>query len=604
MLRDGDHLNFEDLSINLLEKLHVFYKCKLKLQKMKKLYLLVFLSVSFMNIKSQNFIWAKKGGLWAYDYGYGITTDRSGNVYIAGKYEQNANFSGTVLGCQGNHDIFVAQYSPSGNLNWIRTAGGYTGDYALAIACDGNYLYVAGEIEGTNALIKFSGSPITLTCKGSNDIFLAKYTLGGNLLWARRAGSPNYEKALGVTFDRSGNIFISGIFTNSCTFGGTTTLTGYGDKDGFLAKYDGNGNFIWARKLGGSGRDEAKSIKCDAAGNVYICGMYKNSANFSGQIVTTPDNYWNTFLAKYSNNGSLLWVRTAGSSWDDVAWSLTIDNSGKIFITGEFNSSIKFGGRPTLSTSGGADVFVACYSSNGDAIWANKAGGNGNDRARGIGTDGNNIFITGQFSRNATFGSFTKNAVDNSDIFMAGLSNWGTFLWASAVGGNYDTYEDLGYESGIAICAEPSGNIYATGSTISGGTFGNTSLSGYSRTDVFITKIFAPPFKSNMLAESDTCQGLECEDLLVIGAEKNISESVFKIYPNPSTGVFGIEINSQYDKSIVMTVFNSFGQEMDKKTLSSDSKAILDLSGKENGMYFIDFLLENERVTKKIVLDN
>lgn len=570
---------------------------------MKQLCLLILLSVSFMDIKSQNFVWAKKGGLWAYDYGYGITTDKSGNVYVAGKYEQNANFSGTILPCQGNHDIFVAQYSPTGNLNWIRTAGGYTGDYATAIACDGNYVYVAGEIEGQNALIKFSGSPITLTCKGSNDIFLAKYTLNGNLIWARRAGSSNYEKALGITFDNFGNIFISGLYTYSCTFGGTTTLTGYGDKDGFLAKYDSNGNFIWARKLGSSGRDEAKSIKCDAAGNVYICGMYKNSANFSGQIVSAPDNYWNAFLAKYSTNGSLLWVRTAGSSWDDVAWSLTTDNLGKVFITGEFNSTIKFGGLPTLYTSGSADVFIACYDPNGNAIWAKKAGGIGNDRARGIGTDGNNIFITGQFAKTATFGAFTKNAVDNSDIFMAALNNGGTFLWASAAGGVADAAEDLGYESGIAICAEPSGNVYATGAMLNGATFGSTTLSAYTRTDVFITKIFAPTSKS-MLADIDTCQGLKCEDLPVItDTDVNpISEYILSIYPNPSTGIFTLEINSEYDKLIVMTVFNSFGQEIDKKVLSS--KTIIDLSGKENGIYFVDFVLENERITKKLVLNN
>ncbi|MFN6037184.1 MAG: SBBP repeat-containing protein, partial [Bacteroidota bacterium] len=115
-----------------------------------------------MIVRAQQFSWAKKGGLWAYDYGYGVANDSYGNLYVAGKYEMNANFSGVVLPCQGNHDIFLAQYSPSGNLNWIRTAGGYTGDYATCVSVDkNNFVYTAGEIEGTNALIKFQGSPIT-----------------------------------------------------------------------------------------------------------------------------------------------------------------------------------------------------------------------------------------------------------------------------------------------------------------------------------------------------------------------------------------------------------------------------------------------------------
>src|ERR1700746_2930812 len=108
---------------------------------MKKIYLLILLGLGFNNIRSQTFSWAKDEGLYAYDYGLGIVTDNSGNVYVAGKYEQNANFSGTILPCNNcNHNIYVAKYSSSGSLTWIQTAGGTLGDYAHAIASDGNNL--------------------------------------------------------------------------------------------------------------------------------------------------------------------------------------------------------------------------------------------------------------------------------------------------------------------------------------------------------------------------------------------------------------------------------------------------------------------------------
>jgi len=453
---------------------------------MKKI--LLILNLTCINLMAQNFQWAKKEGLWAYDYGYGIVTDQTGNVYIAGKYEKNAKFSGTTLPCEGNHDIYVAKYSPSGALIWIRTAGGYTGDYAWNITRDGNYLYVVGEIQGTNALIKFIGSPITLTCKGSNDIFLAKYDLNGNLIWAKRAGDYDYDKAMGVSCDAAGNIYICGIFTNKAVFGGSTTIYGYGDKDIFVAKYDANGNFLWVKKAGGSGRDEAKSIKVDAAGNSYVCGMFKNTATFSSQTVTAPNGKWDMFLAKYSPSGSLLWLKTVGAAWDDVGWSVTMDNAGKIYVTGEFNATVNFGGT-SLSTKGSSDVFVACYNSSGNVLWAKRAGGSQTDRARGIGCDGNNLFITGQFGGTASFGSYKKTAVDNADIFMAGLNTSGQFTWAAAVGGPADLEEDVGYESGIAICGETNGNVYATGALLNGGVFGGIALSPYTRTDVFVTKI-------------------------------------------------------------------------------------------------------------------
>jgi hypothetical protein len=455
---------------------------------MKKIILI--LSLFCVALQAQTFQWAKREGLWAYDYGYGITTDNEGNVYVAGKYEKNAKFSGVTLPCQGNHDIYLAKYSPSGSLIWIRTAGGYSGDYAWNVACDGNYVYIAGEIQGTNALIKFIGSPITLTCKGSNDIFVAKYDLNGNLIWAKRAGDFDYDKALGVTYDASGNVYISGIFTTKAVFGGTTTIYSSGDKDIFVAKYDSNGNFLWVRKAGGTGRDEAKSIRCDAAGNVYTCGMFKNTATFGTQMVTAPNGHWDMFLAKYSTTGTLLWLKTAGANWDDVAWSVTMDNTGKIYVAGEFNSTVNFGGIP-LSTKGSSDIFVACYNSSGSVLWAKRAGGTQTDRARGIGCDGSNIYITGQFGGAASFGPYRKTAVDNSDIFMACLDNSGQFTWAAAVGGPADLEEDLGYESGIAICSEASGNVYATGALLNGGVFGNIALSPYTRTDVFVTKIRA-----------------------------------------------------------------------------------------------------------------
>jgi hypothetical protein len=64
---------------------------------MKRTYLLIVLSSLFVNLYTQTFSWAKREGLWAYDYGYGVTTDASGNVYVAGKYELDANFSSTIL---------------------------------------------------------------------------------------------------------------------------------------------------------------------------------------------------------------------------------------------------------------------------------------------------------------------------------------------------------------------------------------------------------------------------------------------------------------------------------------------------------------------------
>lgn len=454
---------------------------------MKKFNLIVLLLIT-MSTYAQQFQWAKRGGLWAYDYGEGISTDPYGNVYIAGKYEENAIFSGVTLPCQGNHDIYTAKYDPYGNLLWIRTGGGPSGDYAHAVCTNSTNVYISGEIEGSNTTIKFPGSSITLTAWGNNDVMCAKYDLNGNLIWAKRDGGYNNEKAQGVAVDPNGNLYVCGYYENTTDFG-NNWFGCAGAQDAFLVKYDANGNFQWVRHMGGPGRDEGKGLKCDAAGNVYMCGMYKNGCNFMGQYLSAPNGYVNAYLAKIDPYGNLKWVRTGGGNWDDVGWALTIDNYGKIFMTGEFNADANFSGQHVY-TSGSADVFVACYLSDGTLSWVKKGGGTQVDRARGIGTDGNNIYVTGQFGGTAYFGSSYRTAVDGSDIFMACMNNSGTWMWMNAAGGPADDpTETLGFESGIAICAQANGNVYATGAMLNGASFGGTYLSPYSRTDVYITKL-------------------------------------------------------------------------------------------------------------------
>ncbi len=453
---------------------------------MKKIYFVIVLGICSTIGKSQNFEWAKRAGLWAYDYGLGAGTDNAGNVYIAGKYEQNANFSGTVVSCQGNHDIYLAKYTPSGALIWVKTAGGYSGDYAHCLSIDNSFVYVGGEVEGNGQVI-FSGSSTTLQAKGSNDIVIAKYNLDGTLIWARNDGGIYNEEARGITHDFAGNIYATGFFNTKAAFGSSISITGYGDRDIFIAKYSPSGTPIWVKKAGSSGKDEGRGIKCDASGNVYVTGVFKGSANFNGQIINSNGSS-DMFIAKYSPNGDLLWVKGIGGTWDEAGWGLTIDNAGKIFVAGEFNASVNFGGIQ-LNTTGSTDAFVVKYNSSGNVEWAKKAGGSGVDRARGIGTDGNNLFITGQFGGTAYFGSTTRYAADASDVFVAALNNSGTFLWATSAGGQADAPEDLGFESGSAICAGPGGSVYATGAILDGGQFGSTTLNAYSRTDMFVAKL-------------------------------------------------------------------------------------------------------------------
>ncbi|MDF2436664.1 MAG: hypothetical protein K0Q95_1040 [Bacteroidota bacterium] len=558
---------------------------------MKKVYLLVLLNSLFINLGAQNFDWAKREGYYEYDYGYGLGTDNSGNVYVAGKYEQSgAMFSGTSVTCEGNHDMYLAKYDAAGSLIWIRTAGGVLGDYAHDMACDKtSAIYVAGEIEGGNATITFSNSPITLTAISDNDIFVAKYDLNGTLLWAKSAGGGNGEKALGVTYDAAGNVYICGQYKDAITFNGTTTLSHNGvpgSTDIFIAKYDSNGNFIWAKSAGGPERDEALSIQCNSAGEVVVCGLYSNGAVFgSNAPLSTPNtptgHYMDGFVAKYAADGTLLWVKTISGDYDDVAWSLSVDNNNKIYVSGEFNAYVNFGATALPATQG--DAFVACYDNNGTNLWAVKGGGPNVDRARGIATDGNKIFITGQFGASsvgstATFGSTSVTAVDSSDIFIAGLDMNGNFLWSKGISGAADAPEYLGYESGNAVL--PDGNkLYVTGAILDGGTFGPFNLTGYAHTDMFLAKL-------------DVLTGITEEE----------KGQALPVYPNPNNGNFSIDLRSIGSEKADYSVINYLGETVLKGSAKNSSHLNVDISTQPKGIYMIEVKAGEKQYQQKIVI--
>jgi len=551
---------------------------------MKKQNLLFAFSILISTIYSQQFQWAKAEGKYAYDYGYGAVTDNSGNLYVAGKYEETgAVFSTTTVPCAGNHDGFLVKYAPNGDLTWINTFGGPNGDYVEAVYTDKtNYVYISGEIESAtgNTPISFPGSTVVLTCVMDNDIVFAKYDLNGTLIWARSEGSSNSEKGLGIAADNSGNVYVCGYYTNTVTINGTTHVGpggGQGGREIYVAKYDQNGVFQWFRDAGSVGRDEAKAVRCDGNGNVYVCGMYSKNCTFGSQTLSTYNNtsYWDAFLAKYDTNGNLQWVKTGGGDVDDGAWSLVVDNQNSVYISGEFAAYAQFSGS-AITSAGEADSYVAKYNASGDLQWIKRGGSNKVDRARGMGTDGTNIFITGQYGGTATFGGAAPiTAVDTSDIYIAALDNNGAFKWAATIGGKADTVETLGYESGNAVAAYSSGTngaVYATGGLLDGGTFGAISVpKNGTRTDAFVTKLTWDPGMPG----------------LPEGINSYANNSNVSFYPNPGNGKYTITSAGTSGSGLSAEIYNCVGMLVKTIGLNNSGETAIDLTAYPAGIYLV-----------------
>ncbi|KAA9325025.1 SBBP repeat-containing protein [Adhaeribacter soli] len=425
---------------------------------------------------SGNFLWARKGGGNSFDYGYAIAADAAGNTCVTGYFNATATFGTTSITSAGTSDVYIARYDASGNLAWVRRAGGANSDQAYGVAMDGSgNSYVTGFFWDTATF----GS-INLTSGGAGDVFVVKYNAAGTFQWVQRSAGTGNDRPTAIAVDGSGNSYATGYFTGTSTFG-STTLTANGN-DSYIIKLNTSGAFQWVQKAGGAGDDIGRGIAVDGSGNAFVTGNFQNDLAF-GNITVNSNGGTDMFLAKYNTSGTALWAKSQyGYSVNDIGHAIARDASGNSYVTGFFSGNAVFG-TTNLTGSGGSNVFVAKYDPSGNLLWVKRGGGTGVDIGRGIAVDASgNSYVIGYFSGTATFGSTTLTSSGNSDVFVAKYDANGNLLWVRKTGGGTE------WDYGTAIALDGSGNSYITGYFSGNATFGSSSFTSRGSNDIFIAK--------------------------------------------------------------------------------------------------------------------
>lgn len=345
-----------------------------------------------------------------YVYGYRTAVDNNGNVYVTGYFYYYATFGNTTIYAYGggaNYDMFVAKYDANGTLQWVRSGGGTSTEYGYGIDVDNNgNVYVTGYYYSNPAYFGTWSLPTTTT----PDVFIVKYDANGNIQWAARQAGPSTDIVYNLAVNRStGDCYIVGYFSSSTyhySAGSSsyTTLSSFGGTDGFVAKYNTNGVFQWARAIGGSSTEYAYGVGVDGSGNVYITGMtysypcYFGSTSYSLYYpYSTPE----TWLYKLDANGNHQWV-TWGITGSGYEWTndLAVNNNGEVVIGGYFRGTA-YGGNNTSATittpDSYYDGFAVKFNTNGTVQWARTFGAaNCYEYPQGVGIDnGGNVYLGG-----------------------------------------------------------------------------------------------------------------------------------------------------------------------------------------------------------------
>lgn len=296
---------------------------------------------------SGNIIWAKTNGI-TWD-GVDVKTDKQCNVYLAGDFGGTIYYGTDTFthGPYGN-DVMLLKYDSSGSYVWGRAVGaGHSRALSLAIDPEKN-AYICGYY---GAPFVFAGDTARLSgTSGYFDNYLLKYDSSGTPKWLRSTPTHDINSSEACT-DNNGNVYlISSFATSSSMVIGTYTLTPAGSGDVYVAKYTGAGNVVWAKKYGGTGQDYGRHIIIDPASYLWISGSTR-SATFTAGALSMPcdiSTNGSAFIVRLDTNGNALHMRSFRNGGYNLGNAISNDRFGGIFLCGAYMNGDCIIGMDTL----------------------------------------------------------------------------------------------------------------------------------------------------------------------------------------------------------------------------------------------------------------
>ncbi|HYV95002.1 MAG TPA: T9SS type A sorting domain-containing protein [Chitinophagales bacterium] len=521
-------------------------------------------------MSAQEWLWARNGSCTTTGEGYSISYDPFGNIYVAGFTSLqggSVTFFPFTLSNPYGGNLFLVKYNSAGNVIWAKTAGGFLSlFFYIDIATDvsGN-IYVTGTFAGDS--VYFDSHALS---SNFMNMFIAKYDSAGNVIWVQQpeaSSDGSLNTGRDITTDAAGNVYVTGSFTSDELVFGPFQLHTF-TEDMLVVKYNTNGNVLWAKTVDESYFSSSSSgngIALDNLGDIYLTGLFYHILVIGGQTLT-PEGQDDVYIIKYDATGNFVWVKSVGGTSYDEGIGIAANAVNNIFITGYYSYGVNFG-NDTLTSSDGAEMFLAKYDAFGNVLWAKGSVGTGlyHNRGYSLAVDPlGNVFVSGGFdSTHISFDSITLQGSSDDPMFIVKYDESGNVLCASSLSSGGDDKND--------ITIDPDGDLYLFGDYAS-----TPFIVG---NDTFLLTGTEDPFLAKFRCNKNE------------GVGELINNNSFSLSPNPVQNLLTINFLSPSPASGGMiAVYDVAGRKIVLLTTYSNKKAELTTTTLPNGIYLLQII--------------
>ncbi|AKT43163.1 uncharacterized protein CMC5_073930 [Chondromyces crocatus] len=254
----------------------------------------------------------------------------------------------------GGEDAVVLLFDSVGQARWGRSFGDSSNQRGFAVAIDSTGAVIAGgEMQGTTAF-----SQDTTLSAINRAGFLVKLTSTGETAWAELHDGPNDQGLRAVAVDRNDDIIVAGEFRDSVDIDGMR-LQASGGWDIYLAKLSSGGELLWAKRLGESNDQYVHAVALDEMGNIYLSGRFRGQLTLNDTFTLNAGSRDSPFVAVFGANGEALrgWCHPSNDR-DQAVTAIAVDRCDKVVIAGTFDGHLDLG-QGALPEGTGDELFLA-----------------------------------------------------------------------------------------------------------------------------------------------------------------------------------------------------------------------------------------------------